>query len=83
MLFHEPPDVDRYIIDGHDPGRCCFPPRELNIAQLQATQSNWINLHLVLHAWLWSGDGGGWSKTRRIGQPVYLIKDMPAVISYA
>ncbi len=77
--FHEPPDVDRYIIDGQ-PRQVLLAPRELNIAQLQATQSNWINLHLFYT----HGYGLVMAEVSKItpeGQPVYLIKDMPAVIS--
>ncbi len=77
--FHEPPDVDRYIIDGQ-PRQVLLSPRELNIAQLQATQSNWINLHLFYT----HGYGLVMAEVSKItpeGQPVYLIKDMPAEIT--
>jgi uncharacterized membrane protein (UPF0182 family) len=44
--FHEPPDVDRYVIDGQY-RQVLLSPRELDITQLPGTQSSWINPHFI------------------------------------
>ncbi len=78
-VFHEPPDVDRYIIDGQ-PRQVLLSPRELDITQLPGTQSSWVNPHFVYT----HGYGVVLAEVAKItpeGQPVYLIKDMPASIS--
>ena len=77
--FHEPPDVDRYIIDGQ-PRQVLLSPRELDITQLAGSQSSWVNPHFVYT----HGYGLVMAEVARItpeGQPVYLIKNMPAEIS--
>ena len=56
--FHEPPDVDRYTIDGQY-RQILLSSRELDITQLPGTQSSWIQSALHLHAWLRPGDGRG------------------------
>jgi uncharacterized membrane protein (UPF0182 family) len=79
--FHEPPDVDRYIIDGQK-RQVLLSPRELDITQLPGSQSSWINPHLIFT----HGYGAVMAEVARItpqGQPVYLIKDMPPSISTA
>ena len=78
-VFHEPPDVDRYIIDGQ-PRQVLLSPRELDITQLPGGQSSWINPHFIYT----HGYGVVLAEVAKItpdGQPVYLIKDMPASIS--
>jgi hypothetical protein len=78
-VFHEPPDVDRYIIDGQ-PRQVLLSARELDITQLPGTQSSWVNPHFVYT----HGYGLVLAEVAKItpeGQPVYLIKDMPAAIS--
>ena len=77
--FHEPPDVDRYIIDGQ-PRQVLLSPRELDITQLQAEQSNWIYPHFIYT----HGYGLVMAEVSKItpeGQPVYLIKNMPPEVS--
>jgi hypothetical protein len=78
-VFHEPPDVDRYIIDGQ-PRQVLLSARELDITQLPGSQSSWVNPHFVYT----HGYGLVLAEVAKItpeGQPVYLIKDMPAAIS--
>jgi len=78
-VFHEPPDVDRYIIDGQ-PRQVLLSPRELDITQLPGSQSSWINPHFIYT----HGYGLVLAEVAKItpeGQPVYLIKDMPAAIN--
>jgi uncharacterized membrane protein (UPF0182 family) len=75
-VFHSPPDVDRYVIDGQ-PRQVLLSPRELDITQLPGTQSSWINPHFIYT----HGYGLVLAEVAKItpeGQPVYLIKDMPA-----
>ncbi|HVW08565.1 MAG TPA: UPF0182 family protein [Bryobacteraceae bacterium] len=77
--FHEPPDVDRYVIDGRK-RQVLLSPRELDITQLPGSQSSWINPHLIFT----HGYGLVMAEVAKItpeGQPVYLIKDMPPAIS--
>ncbi len=76
--FHDT-DVDRYVIDGQ-PRQVLLSPRELDITQLPGGQSSWINPHFIYT----HGYGLVLAEVARItpeGQPVYLIHDMPAVIS--
>ncbi len=78
-VFHEPPDVDRYIIDGQ-PRQVLLSPRELDITQLPGGSSSWINPHFIYT----HGYALVMAEVAKItpeGQPVYLIKDMPAAIS--
>jgi uncharacterized protein len=78
-VFHEPPDVDRYIIDGQ-PRQVLLSPRELDITQLPGGSSSWINSHFIYT----HGYALVMAEVAKItpeGQPVYLIKDMPAAIS--
>lgn len=77
--FHEPPDVDRYTIDGQK-RQVLLSPRELDITQLPGSQSSWINPHFIYT----HGYGAVVAEVAKItpeGQPVYLVKDMPASIS--
>jgi uncharacterized membrane protein (UPF0182 family) len=77
--FHEPPDVDRYMIDGQK-RQVLLSPRELDITQLPGSQSSWINPHFIYT----HGYGAVVAEVAKItpeGQPVYLVKDMPASIS--
>lgn len=77
--FSQPPDVDRYIIDGQQ-RQVLLSPRELDIKKLPGTQSSWINPHFIYT----HGYGVVLAEVAKItpeGQPVYLINDMPAVIS--
>ncbi len=76
--FHEPPDVDRYTIDG-DYRQVLLSPRELDITQLPGTQSSWINPHFIYT----HGYGLVLAEVSKItsdGQPVYLVQDMPPVV---
>jgi uncharacterized membrane protein (UPF0182 family) len=76
--FHEPPDVDRYTIDGQY-RQTLLSARELDITQLPGTQSSWINPHFIYT----HGYGVVMAEVSKItpdGQPVYLIEDMPPVI---
>ena len=78
-VFHEPPDVDRYVIDGQ-PRQVLLSPRELDITQLPGTQSSWVNPHFIYT----HGYGVVLAEVAKItpdGQPVYLIKDMPPASS--
>ncbi len=78
-VFHEPPDVDRYIVDGQ-PRQVLLSPRELDITQLPGTQSSWINPHFIYT----HGYGLVLAEVAKItpeGQPVYLVKDMPPAIN--
>jgi hypothetical protein len=73
--FHEPPDVDRYTIDGQY-RQVLLSARELDITQLPGTQSSWINPHFIYT----HGYGLVMAEVSKItpdGQPVYLIQDMP------
>jgi uncharacterized membrane protein (UPF0182 family) len=73
--FHEPPDVDRYTIDGQK-RQVLLSSRELDINQLPGTQSSWINPHFIYT----HGYGLVLAEVSRItqeGQPVYLMQDMP------
>ena len=73
--FHEPPDVDRYTIDGQY-RQVLLSSRELDINQLPGTQSSWINPHFIYT----HGYGLVLAEVSRItpdGQPVYLVQDMP------
>ncbi|HTA47424.1 MAG TPA: UPF0182 family protein [Bryobacteraceae bacterium] len=73
--FHEPPDVDRYTIDGNY-RQVLLSSRELDITQLPGTQSSWINPHFIYT----HGYGLVMAEVSKItpeGQPVYLIQDMP------
>jgi uncharacterized protein len=73
--FHEPPDVDRYTIDGQY-RQVLLSSRELDITQLPGTQSSWINPHFIYT----HGYGLVMAEVSKItpdGQPVYLIQDMP------
>ena len=73
--FHDT-DVDRYAIDGQ-PREVLLSPRELDITQLPGSQSSWINPHFIYT----HGYGLVVAEVAKItpeGQPVYLIKDMPA-----
>jgi uncharacterized membrane protein (UPF0182 family) len=77
--FNEPPDVDRYIIDGQK-RQVLLSPRELDIRRLPGSQSSWINPHFIYT----HGYGVVVAEVAKItpeGQPVYLVKDMPAAIS--
>jgi uncharacterized membrane protein (UPF0182 family) len=76
--FHEPPDVDRYTIDGQ-PRQVLLSSRELDITQLPGTQSSWINPHFIYT----HGYGLVLAEVSKItpdGQPVYLVQDMPPVV---
>jgi hypothetical protein len=76
--FHEPPDVDRYTIDGQY-RQVLLSSRELDINQLPGTQSSWINPHFIYT----HGYGLVLAEVSKItpdGQPVYLVQDMPPVI---
>jgi uncharacterized membrane protein (UPF0182 family) len=76
--FHEPPDVDRYTIDGNY-RQVLLSARELDITQLPGSQSNWINPHFTYT----HGYGLVLAEVNKItpdGQPVYLIQDMPPVV---
>ncbi len=76
--FHEPPDVDRYTIDGQY-RQVLLSARELDITQLPGTQSSWINPHFIYT----HGYGLVMAEVSKItpdGQPVYLIQDMPPEI---
>ncbi len=76
--FHEPPDVDRYTIDGQY-RQVLLSSRELDINQLPGTQSSWINPHFIYT----HGYGLVLAEVSKItpdGQPVYLIEDMPPVV---
>jgi uncharacterized protein len=73
--FHEPPDVDRYTIDGQY-RQVLLSSRELDINQLPGTQSSWINPHFIYT----HGYGLVLAEVSKItpdGQPVYLVQDMP------
>jgi uncharacterized membrane protein (UPF0182 family) len=73
--FHEPPDVDRYTIDGQY-RQVLLSSRELDISQLPGTQSSWINPHFIYT----HGYGLVLAEVSKItpdGQPVYLVQDMP------
>ena len=73
--FHEPPDVDRYTIDGQY-RQVLLSARELDITQLPGTQSSWINPHFIYT----HGYGLVMAEVSKItptGLPVYLIEDMP------
>ena len=73
--FHEPPDVDRYTIDG-EYRQVLLSSRELDINQLPGTQSSWINPHFIYT----HGYGLVLAEVSKItpdGQPVYLVQDMP------
>jgi uncharacterized protein len=75
--FHEPPDVDRYTIDGQS-RQVLLSARELDINQLPGTQSSWINPHFIYT----HGYGLVMAEVSKItptGLPVYLIEDMPPV----
>jgi len=75
--FHDT-DVDRYVIDGQ-PRQVLLSPREMDITQLPGTQTSWINPHFIYT----HGYGLVLAEVAKItpeGQPVYLIKDMPAEI---
>ena len=72
-------DVDRYIINGNI-RQVLVAPRELEISQLGAAGSRWINTHLIYT----HGYGLVMAEANRItadGLPVLLIKDAPPVIS--
>ena len=76
--FHEPPDVDRYTIDGQY-RQVLLSARELDISQLPGTQSSWINPHFIYT----HGYGLVMAEVSKItptGLPVYLIEDMPPLI---
>jgi hypothetical protein len=76
--FHEPPDVDRYTIDGQY-RQVLLSSRELDITQLPGTQSSWINPHFIYT----HGYGLVLAEVSKItpeGQPVYLIQDMPPLV---
>ncbi|HWF11278.1 MAG TPA: UPF0182 family protein [Bryobacteraceae bacterium] len=76
--FHEPPDVDRYTIDGQY-RQVLLSSRELDITQLPGNQSSWINPHFIYT----HGYGLVLAEVSRItpeGQPVYLVEDMPPVV---
>ncbi len=77
--FHEPPDVDRYVIDGQ-PRQVLLSPRELDITQLPGGQSSWINPHFI-YTHGYSLVMAEVAKITPEGQPVYLIKDMPPQIN--
>ncbi len=73
--FHQPPDVDRYTIDGQY-RQVLLSARELDITQLPGGQSSWINPHFIYT----HGYGLVMAEVSKItpdGQPVYLIQDMP------
>src|SRR3984957_13778901 len=73
--FHEPPDVDRYTIDGQY-RQVLLSSRELDITQLPGTQSSWINPHFIYT----HGYGVVMAEVGKItpnGLPVYLIQNMP------
>lgn len=77
--FHEPPDVDRYTIDGQY-RQVLLSARELDITQLPGTQSSWINPHFIYT----HGYGLVMAEVGKItpnGLPVYLIQNMPPEIS--
>ena len=76
--FHEPPDVDRYTIDGQY-RQVLLSSRELDINQLPGTQSSWINPHFIYT----HGYGLVLAEVSKItpeGQPVYLVQDMPPAV---
>jgi uncharacterized membrane protein (UPF0182 family) len=76
--FHEPPDVDRYTIDGQY-RQVLLSSRELDISQLPGSQSSWINPHFIYT----HGYGLVLAEVSRItpeGQPVYLVQDMPPAV---
>jgi hypothetical protein len=76
--FHEPPDVDRYTIDGQY-RQVLLSSRELDITQLPGTQSSWINPHFIYT----HGYGLVLAEVSKItpeGQPVYLVEDMPPLV---
>ncbi len=77
--FHEPPDVDRYTIDGQY-RQVLLSSRELDITQLPGTQSSWINPHFIYT----HGYGVVMAEVGKItanGLPVYLIQNMPPEIN--
>ena len=76
--FHDT-DVDRYMIDGQ-PREVLLSPRELDITQLPGTQSSWINPHFI-YTHGYALVVAEVAKITPEGQPVYLIKDMPAEMS--
>jgi uncharacterized membrane protein (UPF0182 family) len=72
-------DVDRYVIDGNI-RQVLVAPRELEIRQLGAASTRWINTHLIYT----HGYGIVMAEANRItpdGLPVLLIKDAPPVVS--
>jgi len=76
--FHEPPDVDRYTLDGQY-RQVLLSSRELDINQLPGTQSSWINPHFIYT----HGYGLVLAEVSKItpdGQPVYLVQDMPPLV---
>ncbi|MDE3196445.1 MAG: UPF0182 family protein, partial [Acidobacteriota bacterium] len=77
--FHEPPDVDRYTINGKY-RQILLSARELDITQLPGTQSSWINPHFIYT----HGYGLVLAEVNKItpdGQPVYLVQDMPPTVT--
>jgi uncharacterized protein len=77
--FHEPPDVDRYTIDGQY-RQVLLSARELDITQLPGGQTSWINPHFIYtHGYgLVTAEVG---KITPNGLPVYLIQDMPPEVA--
>jgi uncharacterized membrane protein (UPF0182 family) len=72
-------DVDRYQIDGQL-RQVLISPRELDIRQLGAAASRWINPHLMYT----HGYGVVMAESNRItpdGLPVLFIKDAPPVVT--
>jgi uncharacterized membrane protein (UPF0182 family) len=71
-------DVDRYVIDGQL-RQVLLTPRELDIRQLPAAQSRWINPHFIYT----HGYGLVMAEANRItadGLPLLFIQDAPAVV---
>ena len=71
-------DVDRYVIDGQL-RQVLLTPRELDIRQLPAARTQWINPHFIYT----HGYGLVMAEANRItadGLPLLFIKDAPAVV---
>lgn len=76
--FHDT-DIDRYVLDGQY-RQVLLSPRELDITQLPGSQSSWINPNFIYT----HGYGlvlAEVSKLTPEGQPVYLVQDMPPVVT--